>query len=173
MLRLGKRDGPKDSVHPVQIAEPSPSDPTEFPGEEEVMRIKTCFVWSGLTCPGVLLHPCAACRSTLLGQSIHSQAGHPQASTSNPLPPKLLAHQRRRMDLSIPVLTIVSYSICMRMRVGVGWKCSLGLDAFAEQSGSACRTRVQENTWASQSPPDEACLYPHHFLLAREFGRVR
>ena len=117
MLPLGKRDGPKDSVHPVQIAEPSPSDPTEFPGEEEVMRIKTCFVWSGLTCPGVLLHPCAACRSTLLGKSIHSQAGHPQAGTSNPLPPKLLAHERRRMDLSIPVLAIVSYSICMRMRV--------------------------------------------------------
>ena len=106
-------------MHPVQIAEPSPSDPTEFPGEEEVMRIKTCFVWSGLTCPGVLLHPCAACRSTLLGKSIHSQAGHPQAGTSNPLPPKLLAHERRRMDLSIPVLAIVSYSICMRMRVGV------------------------------------------------------
>ena len=104
-------------MHPVQIAEPSPSDPTEFPGEEEVMRIKTCFVWSGLTCPGVLLHPCAACRSTLLGKSIHSQAGHPQAGTSNPLPPKLLAHERRRMDLSIPVLAIVSYSICMRMRV--------------------------------------------------------
>ena len=119
VLPLGKRDGPKDSVHPVQIAEPSPSDPTEFPGEEEVMRIKTCFVWSGLTCPGVLLHPCAACRSTLLGKSIHSQAGHPQAGTSNPLPPKLLAHERRRMDLSIPVLAIVSYSICMRMRVGV------------------------------------------------------
>lgn len=119
MLPLGKRDGPKESVHPVQIAEPSPSDPTEFPGEEEVMRIKTCFVWSGLTCPGVLLHPCAACRSTLLGKSIHSQAGHPQAGTSNPLPPKLLAHERRRMDLSIPVLAIVSYSICMRMRVGV------------------------------------------------------
>ena len=116
MLPLGKRDGPKDSVHPVQIAEPSPSDPTEFPGEEEVMRIKTCFVWSGLTCPGVLLHPCAACRSTLLGKSIHSQAGHPQAGTSNPLPPKLLAHERRRMDLSIPVLSIVSYSSCMRMR---------------------------------------------------------
>ena len=106
-------------MHPVQIAEPSPSDPTEFPGEEEVMRIKTCFVWSGLTCPGVLLHPCAACRSTLLGKSIHSQAGHPQAGTSNPLPPKLLAHERRRMDVSIPVLAIVSYSICMRMRVGV------------------------------------------------------
>lgn len=119
MLPLGKRDGPKESVHPVQIAEPSPSDPTEFPGKEEVMRIKTCFVWSGLTCPGVLLHPCAACRSTLLGKSIHSQAGHPQAGTSNPLPPKLLAHERRRMDLSIPVLAIVSYSICMRMRVGV------------------------------------------------------
>ena len=83
------------------------------------MRIKTCFVWSGLTCPGVLLHPCAACRSTLLGKSIHSQAGHPQAGTSNPLPPKLLAHERRRMDLSIPVLAIVSYSICMPMRVGV------------------------------------------------------
>ena len=106
-------------MHPVQIAEPSPSHPTEFPGEEEVMRIKTCFVWSGLTCPGVLLHPCAACRSTLLGKSIHSQAGHPQAGTSNPLPPKLLAHESCRMDLSIPVLAVVSYSICMRMRVGV------------------------------------------------------
>ena len=83
------------------------------------MRIKTCFVWSGLTCPGVLLHPCAAGRSTLLGKSIHSQAGHPQAATSNPLPPKILAHERRRMDLSLPVLAIISYSICMRMRVGV------------------------------------------------------
>ena len=119
MLPLGKRDGPKDSVHPVQIAEPSPSDPTEFPGEEEVMRIKTCFVWSGLTCPGVLLHPCAACRSTLLGKSIHSQAGHPQAGASNPLPPKIWAQERLGMQLSIQVLAIVSYSICMRMRVGV------------------------------------------------------
>ena len=114
MLPLGKRDGPKDSVHPVQIAEPSLSDPTEFPGEEEVMRIKTCFVWRGLTCPGVLLHPCAACRSTLLGKSIQSQAG-----TSNPLPPKILAHERHRMDLYLPILAMVSYSICMRMRVGV------------------------------------------------------
>ena len=83
------------------------------------MRTKTCFVWSGLTSPGILLHPCVVCRSTLLGKSIHSQAGHPQPGTSNPLPPKLLAHERRRMDLSIPVLAIVSYSICMRMRVGV------------------------------------------------------
>ena len=121
-------------MHPVQIAEPSPSDPTEFPGEEEVMRIKTCFVWSGLTCPGVLLRPCAACRSTLLGKSIHSQAGHPQAGTSNPLPPKLLAHERRRMDLSIPVLAIVSYSICMRMRVGV----------FGEREGWRMRERGRE-----------------------------
>ena len=134
MLPLGKRDGPKDSVHPVQIAEPSPSDPTEFPGEEEVMRIKTCFVWSGLTCPGVLLHPCAACRSTLLGKSIHSQAGHPQAATSNPLPPKILAHERRRMDLSIPVLAIVSSSICMRMRVGV----------FGERERERVRERGRE-----------------------------
>ena len=83
------------------------------------MRIKTCFVWSGLTCPGVLLHPCAACRSTLLGKSIHSQAGHPQAATSNPLPPKIWAQERLGMHLSIQVLAIVSYSICMRMRVGV------------------------------------------------------
>ena len=123
-------------MHPVQIAEPSPSHPTEFPGEEEVMRIKTCFVWSGLTCPGVLLHPCAACRSTLLGKSIHSQAGHPQAGTSNPLPPKLLAHKRRRMDLSIPVLAIVSYSICMRMRVGV----------FGERERERERERENERT---------------------------
>ena len=123
-------------MHPVQIAEPSPSDPTEFPGEEEVMRIKTCFVWSGLTCPGVLLHPCAACRSTLLGKSIHSQAGHPQPGTSNPLPPKLLAHERRRMDLSIPVLAIVSYSICMRMRVGV----------FGEREGGRENERKRERT---------------------------
>ena len=50
---------------------------------------------------------------------------------------------------------------------------SLGVDAFAEQSGSACRTRVQENTWGSQSTPAEACLYPHHFHLAREFGPLR
>ena len=134
MLPLGKRDGPKDSVHPVQMAEPSPSDPTELPGEEEVMRIKTCFVWSGLTCPGVLLHPCAACRSTLLGKSIHSQAGHPQAGTSNPLPPKLLAHERRRMDLSIPVLAIVSYSICMRMRV------------FGERESGRGNERTRERT---------------------------
>ena len=83
------------------------------------MRIKTCFVWSGLTSAGVLLHPCVACRSTLLGQSIHSQAGHPQAGTSNPLPPKILAHEGRRMDVSIPVIAIVSSSICMGMRVGV------------------------------------------------------
>ena len=83
------------------------------------MRIKTCFVWSGLTCPGVLLHPCAACRSTLLGKSIHSQAGHPQAGTSNPLPPKILAQESLRMDLSIQVQAIVSYSLCLRVRVGV------------------------------------------------------
>ncbi len=50
---------------------------------------------------------------------------------------------------------------------------SLGVDAFAEQSGSAYHTRVQENTWGSQSTPNEACLCPHHFVLAREFGRVR
>ena len=98
------------------------------------MRIKTCFVWSGLTCPGVLLHPCAACRSTLLGKSIHSQAGHPQAATSNPLPPKILAHERRRMDLSIPVLAIVSSSICMRMRVGV----------FGERERERVRERGRE-----------------------------
>ena len=100
------------------------------------MRIKTCFVWSGLTCPGVLLHPCAACRSTLLGKSIHSQAGHPQAGTSNPLPPKLLAQERRRMDLSIPVLAIVSYSICMRMRVGV----------FGERESGRENERTRERT---------------------------
>ena len=100
------------------------------------MRIKTCFVGSGLTSPGILLHPCVACRSTLLGQSIHSQAGHPQAGTSNPLPPKILAHERRRMDLSIPVLTIVSYSICMRMRVGV----------FGERERERERERENERT---------------------------
>ena len=50
---------------------------------------------------------------------------------------------------------------------------SLGVDAFAEQSGSAYHTRVQENTWGSQSTPNEACLCPHHFVLTREFGRVR
>ena len=83
------------------------------------MRIKTCFVWSGLTSPGILLHPCVVCRSTLLGKSIHSQAGHPQAGASNPLPPKIWAQERLGMDLSIQVLAIVSYSICMRMRVGV------------------------------------------------------
>ena len=93
------------------------------------MRIKTCFVWRGLTCPGVLLHPCAACRSTLLGKSIQSQAG-----TSNPLPPKILAHERRRMDLSIPVLAIVSSSICMRMRVGV----------FGERERERVRERGRE-----------------------------
>lgn len=133
-------------MHPVQIAEPSPSDPTEFPGEEEVMRIKTCFVWSGLTCPGVLLHPCAACRSTLLGKSIHSQAGHPQAGTSNPLPPKLLAHERRRMDLSIPVLAIVSYSICMLMCVyvfGEGER-ERGREREREREGRRMRERGRE-----------------------------
>ena len=83
------------------------------------MRIKTCFGWSGLTSPGVLLHPCAACRSTLLGKSIHSQAGHPQAGTSNPLPPKILAQESLRMDLSIQVQAIVSYSLCLRVRVGM------------------------------------------------------
>ena len=83
------------------------------------MRIKTCFVGSGLTSPGILLHPCVACRSTLLGQSIHSQAGHPQAGTSNPLPPKILAQESLRMDLSIQVQAIVSYSLCLRVRVGV------------------------------------------------------
>ena len=108
------------------------------------MRIKTCFVWSGLTCPGVLLHPCAACRSTLLGKSIHSQAGHPQAGTSNPLPPKLLAHKRRRMDLSIPVLAIVSYSICMRMRVGV----------FGEREGGRENERKRERTRARRREED-------------------
>ena len=59
------------------------------------MRTKTCFVWSGLTSPGILLHPCVACTSTLLGQSIHSQAGHPQAGASNPLPPKERLRLRR------------------------------------------------------------------------------
>ena len=83
------------------------------------MRTKTCFVWSGLTSPGILLHPCVVCRSTLLGKSIHSQAGHPQAGASNPLPPKIWAQERLGMHLSIQVLAIVSYSICMRMRVGV------------------------------------------------------
>ena len=47
------------------------------------------------------------------------------------------------------------------------------MDALAEQSGCACHTRVQENTWGSHSTPNEACLYPHPFLPAREFGRVR
>ena len=110
------------------------------------MRIKTCFVWSGLTCPGVLLHPCAACRSTLLGKSIHSQAGHPQAGTSNPLPPKLLAHERRRMDLSIPVLAIVSYSICMRMRVGVfgGIERERGRERERERERERARERERE-----------------------------
>ena len=83
------------------------------------MRIKTCFVGSGLTSPGILLHPCVVCRSTLLSKSIHSQAGHPQAGASNPLPPKIWAQERLGMHLSIQVLAIVSYSICMRMRVGV------------------------------------------------------
>ena len=83
------------------------------------MRIKTCFVWSGLTSPGILLPPCVVCRSTLLSKSIHSQAGHPQAGASNPLPPKIGAQERLGMDLSIQVPAIVSYSICMRMRVGV------------------------------------------------------
>ena len=39
------------------------------------MRTKTCFVWTGLTSPGILLHACVVCRPTLLGKSIHSQAG--------------------------------------------------------------------------------------------------
>ena len=83
------------------------------------MRTKTCFVWSGLTSPGILLHACVVCRPTLLGKSIHSQAGHPQAGASNPLPPKIWAQERLGMDLSMQVPAIVSYSICMRMRVGV------------------------------------------------------
>jgi len=57
------------------------------------MRTKTCFVWTGLTSPGILLHPCVVCRPTLLGKSIHSQAGHPQAGASNPLPPKVGAQE--------------------------------------------------------------------------------
>ena len=160
-------------MHPVQIAEPSPSDPTELPGEEEVMRIKTCFVWSGLTCPGVLLHPCAACRSTLLGKSIHSQAGHPQAGTSNPLPPKLLAHERRRMDLSIPVLAIVSYSICMRMRVGVfgerereregrrmrerGREREMDLHSFLDPFSSFISMRLSPCPWIWVPPATRRC----------------
>ena len=52
-------------------------------------------------------------------QKLHSQAGHPQAGASNPLPPKIWAQERLGMHLSIQVLAIVSYSICMRMRVGV------------------------------------------------------
>ena len=99
------------------------------------MRIKTCFVWSGLTSPGILLHPCVVCRSTLLSKSIHSQAGHPQAGASNPLPPKIWAQERLGMDLSIQVLAIVSYSICMRMRVGV----------FGERERERERERGTEN----------------------------
>ena len=100
------------------------------------MRIKTCFVGSGLTSPGILLHPCVACRSTLLGQSIHSQAGHPQAGTSNPLPPKILAQESLRMDLSIQVQAIVSYSLCLRVRVGVFGE--------REREGGRMRERVRE-----------------------------
>ena len=98
------------------------------------MRIKTCFVWSGLTSPGILLHPCVVCRSTLLGKSIHSQAGHPQAGASNPLPPKIWAQERLGMHLSIQVLAIVSYSICMRVGVGV----------FGEGEGEGERERERE-----------------------------
>ena len=100
------------------------------------MRTKTCFVWSGLTSPGILLHPCAACRSTLLGKSIHSQAGHPQAGASNPLPPKIGAQERLGMDLSIQVPAIVSYSICMRMRVRV----------FGERESGRGNERTRERT---------------------------
>ena len=100
------------------------------------MRTKTCFVWSGLTSPGILLHPCVVCRSTLLGKSIHSQAGHPQAGASNPLPPKIWAQERLGMHLSIQVLAIVSYSICMRMRVGV----------FGEREGGRENERKRERT---------------------------
>ena len=100
------------------------------------MRTKTCFVWSGLTSPGILLHPCVVCRSTLLGKSIHSQAGHPQAGASNPLPPKIWAQERLGMDLSIQVPAIVSYSICMRMRVGV----------FGERERERENERTRERT---------------------------
>ena len=102
------------------------------------MRIKTCFVWSGVTSPGILLHPCVACTSTLLGQSIHSQAGHPQAGASNPLPPKIGAQERLGLDLSIQVPAIVSYSICMRVRVRVG------------VCGERERERVRENERKSE-----------------------
>ena len=100
------------------------------------MRTKTCFVWSGLTSPGILLHPCVVCRSTLLGKSIHSQAGHPQAGASNPLPPKIWAQERLGMDLSIQVPAIVSYSICMRMRVRV----------FGERESGRGNERTRERT---------------------------
>ena len=100
------------------------------------MRTKTCFVWSGLTSPGILLHPCVVCRSTLLGKSIHSQAGHPQAGASNPLPPKIGAQERLGMDLSIQVPAIVSYSICMRMRVRV----------FGERESGRGNERTRERT---------------------------
>ena len=100
------------------------------------MRTKTCFVWSGLTSPGILLHACVVCRSTLLSKSIHAQAGHPQAGASNPLPPKIGAQERLGMDLSIQVPAIVSYSICMRMRVGV----------FGEREGGRQNERKRERT---------------------------
>ena len=100
------------------------------------MRIKTCFVWSGLTSPGILLHPCVVCRSTLLSKSIHSQAGHPQAGASNPLPPKIGAQERLGMDLSMQVPAIVSYAICMRMRVGV----------FGERESGRENERTRERT---------------------------
>ncbi len=100
------------------------------------MRTKTCCVWSGLTSPGILLHPCVVCRSTLLGKSIHSQAGHPQAGASNPLPPKIWAQERLGMDLSIQVPAIVSYSICMRMRVRV----------FGERESGRGTERTRERT---------------------------
>ena len=100
------------------------------------MRIKTCFAWSGLTSPGILLPPCVVCRSTLLSKSIHSQAGHPQAGASNPLPPKIWAQERLGMDLSIQVPAIVSYSICMRMRVRV----------FGERESGRGNERTRERT---------------------------
>jgi len=100
------------------------------------MRIKTCFVWSGLTSPGILLPPCVVCRSTLLSKSIHSQAGHPQAGASNPLPPKIGAQERLGMDLSMQVPAIVSYAICMRMRVGV----------FGERESGRENERTRERT---------------------------
>ena len=50
------------------------------------MRTKTCFVWTGLTSPGILLHPCVVCRPTLLGKSIHSQAGQLPGGRFQPTP---------------------------------------------------------------------------------------